>query len=202
MRLGEGGNDADERLPIFLRLHRLRCLVAPEGRRLLRVLLLWNGSVPTNSTFGSRRVLLRLTDLHGVRLFFKTSPPGGHTQWPPRANSAYCGRTAVTSAATPWVWTSTPIRSPTRRPRNSVGGLALNAMVIVGQPTAGIGPCWIVCLFALVSIAVMTPTPCPVLSAGALCPCPHTGHAFHISAHGLGVGRTGGQNGGGKQCDA
>jgi len=75
MRHGEDGNDADERLPIFLRLHRLRRLVAPDGRRLLCVLLLWDGSVPTDSTFGSRRFLLRLTDLHEVRLFLQDISP-------------------------------------------------------------------------------------------------------------------------------
>ena len=83
MRYDEDGNDADERLSIFLRLYRLRCLVAPEGRRLLRVLLLWDGSVPTDSIFGSRRFLLHLTDLHGVKLFCKTSPRGGRTQMMP-----------------------------------------------------------------------------------------------------------------------
>lgn len=63
MRRGEDGNDADERLPIFLRLHRVRCHVAPEGGRLLRVLLLWIGGVPADPAFGSGPFLLRLTYL-------------------------------------------------------------------------------------------------------------------------------------------
>jgi len=48
LRHREIGNHADRCLPVFLYLHRLRCDAAAEAGRLLRVLFLWLGSLPTD----------------------------------------------------------------------------------------------------------------------------------------------------------
>ena len=49
LRLRVDRADADGRLPILLRLQALRHPLEAEGRRLLRVLLLWNGPLPSGS---------------------------------------------------------------------------------------------------------------------------------------------------------
>ena len=43
------GNDADPRLPIFLRVHRLRYQTAAQVRRLLCLLLLWIRALSANA---------------------------------------------------------------------------------------------------------------------------------------------------------
>jgi len=57
-------NDADGRLPILLRMLRLRGEVAAEAWRLLRLLLLWFGPLPADSGRALRRgrtcIMLRL----------------------------------------------------------------------------------------------------------------------------------------------
>src|SRR5579883_2804614 len=52
MRQREARAHAERCLPIFLRLHRLRRAVAPEARRLLRLLLLWIGALPARANDG------------------------------------------------------------------------------------------------------------------------------------------------------
>ena len=48
------GNDADGRLPVFLRVHRLRHQTPARARRLLRLLLLWVRALSANA--GQTRV--------------------------------------------------------------------------------------------------------------------------------------------------
>jgi hypothetical protein len=62
LRHRESGNHADERLPVFLRMHGLRHDAAAEARLLLRVLLLRVGALPPNSggAFGRYRGTLML----------------------------------------------------------------------------------------------------------------------------------------------
>lgn len=53
-------DDADGRLPVLLHVHRLRDEVAAEGWRLLRVLLVWFGPLPTDATRAHRQRRTRL----------------------------------------------------------------------------------------------------------------------------------------------
>jgi hypothetical protein len=67
MRHGKKRDDAARRLPVSLRLHRLRRTAAPKEGTLLRVLLVWLGAVPASPGGGRHGQLLR-TDgrLHGA----------------------------------------------------------------------------------------------------------------------------------------
>src|SRR6267142_6710864 len=49
VRSQEAGDDADGRVPVFLRVCRLWCALAPEGGRLLPVLPVWFGEIPTDT---------------------------------------------------------------------------------------------------------------------------------------------------------
>jgi hypothetical protein len=49
LRFRENGNHADGRLPVFLRMHRLRHQAEAENGRLLRVLLLRHSALPADS---------------------------------------------------------------------------------------------------------------------------------------------------------
>ena len=63
-------------------------------------------------------------------------------------------------------------RCPTFTVLSSAGGIAVNAIVIAGQLSAAIGPCLIVTLAALGSIAVTTLLPRPTYTAPFLgMPC-------------------------------
>lgn len=57
LRHGEIGTHADRRVPILLHLHWLRGDAAAEGRRLLRILFVWLGSMPADPgrAFGADR---------------------------------------------------------------------------------------------------------------------------------------------------
>ena len=49
MRTLEGRDHADGRLPVVLRMHKLRRAAAPEGWRLLRILFVWIGPLPAGT---------------------------------------------------------------------------------------------------------------------------------------------------------
>jgi hypothetical protein len=54
----ENRDDADGRLPVFLRVHWLRHTHSPEEGRLLRVLFLRIGALPADSDIGWRTPML------------------------------------------------------------------------------------------------------------------------------------------------
>lgn len=58
-------------------------------------------------------------------------------------------------------------RCPARRFLSKAGGEARKAMVIAGQPIAGMGPCLIVTVPARGSRAVIVPVPLPTFAADA-----------------------------------
>src|SRR5207237_5208619 len=58
----EDRNHADRRLPVFLRLHRVRRAVASEARRLLCVLLLRLGALPAHPSGWVAGVLAALAE--------------------------------------------------------------------------------------------------------------------------------------------
>jgi hypothetical protein len=60
LRHVENRDDAGRRLPVLLRLYRLRHTVAAETGRLLCILLVWNCPVPTASSRRRESGLLRI----------------------------------------------------------------------------------------------------------------------------------------------